>query len=56
MLTAEKTTRLSNLHVQTLEQEIALIREWEADYQQNWWMPMQKAYAEGLEYINNLTL
>lgn len=41
-------------HVTTLEEEMMLIQEGERDYQLNGAMSIQKAYARGLEFINNL--
>jgi len=43
--------KLSNLYVNTIEQEVLLIRESE----EKWWETnAKKAYIKGLDYINNL--
>ena len=56
MVATVEKKKLSILNVQTIEQEIALIRESEEDYSKNWGMPAKEAYIKGLEFINNLKL
>jgi hypothetical protein len=57
MQTLSKTKNLlSNLNVQTLEDEILLIREAEENYNPNKCISAKKAYIKGLEFINNLKI
>jgi len=53
MVATMQKRKLSILNVQTIEEEIALIRESE----ESWWeMDAKEAYVKGLEFINNLKL
>lgn len=53
-MTTTTKRKISNLHVKSIEEEILLIKEWEADYNNNWWKDARQAYIDGLKYFDNL--
>ncbi len=46
--------KLSIFNVRSIEDEWELIQEAEKNYKQNWWISIQDAYKQWLEFINNL--
>ncbi len=54
MTNTTQKRKLSVLNVNSIEEEIMLIKESEAEYNENGWIDAREAYKKWLEYINNL--
>ena len=54
MDTSTRKTKLSNLNVTNIEEEIMLIKESEEEYNKNWGIDAREAYIKGLKYFDNL--